>query len=257
MEDLKQRLPADVTIVGNFVFSRKDIAGGAVPDINTVPVGTSLLLAVEPARGNKEDTLAPGVRIGTDFWEMGEAVKALNDAGYHPMLLINNSSLRDIGLLGDSDDAYAFTHKVGLVSASLAGARHDIVTPSFGTLRVIRAHAHDTNKAPTCSIYLQNAPEPLMKATTSPSKRRHPSFTGDPTSPLFRIDAVIVNLPKRSALLRPLYRPDDINTTLAALHHAQKTFGIKKRAVLVDIREFGVEKPPMPPRNKTPDTLES
>lgn len=257
MEDIKAILPSDVSIVGDFIFSRKHIAAGAVPDINTVAEGTKLLLAVEPARGNEEDPFAPGVRIGTELMEMGEAVGALNDAGYHPILYVNASNLTNAGLLSGEDEAYRFNRRVAAMGVNIADLPHDIATNELATLRLMRKHWRTMDETPVGFLFLQTSAGSIMTAVPLPACRQFPEFHRNPNSQLFQVDALLLNRPKRTMANSQSTRVPDIELMASAFKKAREIFNIDIHAASLDIREFGVEVPYLLRNKAAPDTLTS
>lgn len=260
MLDIKARVPEGTLLVGNFVFGRKRIAAGAVPDINTVPVGTALLLALEPARDNEDEPLAPGVRIGTDFWEMTEAIQGLNDAGYHPLLFLHRSALENIGLLQGEQEAQRFRYLVGKTGALIPDVPHNLVVDDIQTLRYLR-QIWCARGEPVGDVYLNSPADPLLRAAIAPSKRARAWNPDARQNPLFNINALLLNMPMRDGGAQSPKRDTDIMDIATALTRTDELFGPKKKAVLLHISEFGVDVPPMaapvPPRDETPEALTS
>lgn len=259
MQDIKASVPPGTIIVANCVFSRKYIADGYLPDINEMPVGSHLLLALEPARDNEDDPLAPGVRIGADLWEMTEAVQAVNDAGYHPMLYFNQSSLRNINLLQSDDEVNRFRRAVSVIGASIPDAPHDMVVHDLFSLNIVRQHWQRIDGAPIGHTYMLSPADPIMRAVAAPAKRQGSWNPDKRVNPLFGLNAIMLNVPMRAGGMAAPERASDIESIATALTRADEMFGEKQKAVLVHVNEFGVNMPvrsaPEPAGEAKPDEL--
>lgn len=220
-----ERLSQTVTPLFDATSSNRQITCGNVVSTEDFQDGYPHMFRVEPV---SSVDLSPIAIVGSEKWDLGKILKYCRHRRITPTMHYESSHAWNLGMLTSRHEQLQFLRNVRAISRQHTTERHLIATGNPSDYDNIRQIWRDMEIGFGPRAIFLTGPESVAKTAANLRDRKTNLYTPSPLFDIPIIAFIMSTKPSKQEAVLP-----DLDT---ALERAEKTFGIKRRMIVVDPR---------------------